>query len=64
MARAAMLAHCDNLGFSGYVVETFFDVITEYCTDVMRELLGVLKEHNVVEGEVIYGFPLAIGSDI
>ena len=64
MTRVAMLIHCDNLGCSGYAIEIFFDVITEYRTYVMRELLAVLQEHNVVEGDVIYEYPFAIGSDI
>ena len=64
MIRAAMLIYCDNFGFSGYAIEKNFDVITEHGTDVTRELLGVFQEHNVVEGEVIDGFPFAIGSDI
>ena len=64
MLWAAMLIHGDNLCFSGYSIKEFFDVIAEDCTDVMRKLLGVLQEHNVVQGEVIDGFSFAIGSDI
>ena len=30
----------------------------------MKELSGVLKEHDVVEGKVVYGFIFTIDSDI
>ena len=60
----SVVVHCEYLGLSGDAVEKFLDVITDHRTDVMRKLLCVLKEHDVVEGKIVYGFPFVIGSNI
>ena len=64
MAWTTMLINCNYLGLSGDAVDTFLDIITEHRTNVMTKLLGVLKEHDVVEGKIVYGFPFVIGSNI
>ena len=49
MTRTTMLIHGYYLYFGSYPVEAFFDVIADYCTNVIRELLCILEEHDVIK---------------
>ena len=46
----SVLVHDNNLRFRCDAVEEFFNIITECGANVIRVLLCVLQEHDVVEG--------------
>ena len=47
-----MLIHCYDPCFCSDSVKGFFDIVTECHTVVGRELLYILKEYNVVQGQI------------
>lgn len=60
MTRRAMLVHGEDLCLCGDAVEELFDIIADSRAGVMRELLCVFEEYDVVKFEVINGFPFAV----
>ena len=59
-----MLVHGYYLCFGCYPIEKFFDVNADFRTYVIRELLCILEEYNVIKREIVIGFPFSIGSNV
>ena len=59
-----MLIHYHNLCFSGDAIEEFFDVVTDGRTTIVWELLLILQEHNMVQGQIVDRFPFAVGGNV
>ena len=64
MTRTIMLVHGYYLCFGSYPVEEFFDVIADCRTYVIRKLLCILEEHDVIKREIVNIFPFSIGSNV
>ena len=56
MMWTSMLIHGDYLSFSCDAVEICFDVITQGRANVMKKLLCIFEEHDMVECEVVNRF--------
>ena len=64
MTRTTMLVHDYYLCFGCDPIEEFFDIIADSRTDVIRELLCIIEEHDVIKCEIVIGFPFSIGGNI
>ena len=53
LTRTAMLIHGHDLCFSGDSIKEFFYVVTDGCTTIVRELLLIFQEHNMVQGQIV-----------
>ena len=53
VTEAPMLINCYDLYFCSDYVKELFDIVTERCTAVGRELLFIFKEHNIVQSQII-----------
>ena len=64
VTRTSMLIHCHDLCFSGDSIKELFDIVTDSRTKIVWELLLILQEHNMVQCQIVDGFPFAVGSNV
>ena len=64
VTRTSMLIHYHDLCFSGDYIKEFFDVVTNGRTTMVWELLLILQEHNMVQGQIVNRFSFSVGGNV